>query len=306
MSPALSVVIPTYNRRPILEKCLLALDRQTLPHEKYEVILVDDGSTDGTDAMVASLKVRYALHYLRQERRGPAAARNSGIRKASADLIVFIDSDIVVTERFLQAHLEAQRQPMVIGHGPVIHTDNLEDPTSAKYKVTDISRAFFATGNVSIKKAHLFEAGLFDEEFVEYGWEDLELGIRLRRLGLAAVKVPDAKGYHYKRRLALSDLPYWRRRERERGHTAVLFYRKVPTRQVRWMTLITPLAFGLDRLLTLGNWTEREGTLRLLAWIERRGWHLLLRFLVRIITFHEYIEGLRDGLSSERAEGSRP
>ncbi len=76
------------------------------------------------------------------------------------------------------------------GHGPVIHTDNFDDPTSASFKVTDISRAFFATGNASIRKEHLFDAGLFDESFVEYGWEDLELGIRLRRLGLKAVKVP--------------------------------------------------------------------------------------------------------------------
>jgi len=304
--PAISVVIPTYNRRQILEKCLLALDRQTLSPEAYEVILVDDGSTDGTGEMVESLRVRYTLRYFRQERRGPAAARNAGVRAASADLIVFIDSDIVVTEGFLEAHLEAHRRPKVIGHGPVIHTDNLEDPTSARYKVTDISRAFFATGNASIRKEHLFEAGLFDESFVEYGWEDLELGIRLRRLGLQAVSVPGAKGYHYKKRLSLSDLPYWRRRERERGHTAVQFFRKVPTRRVRWMTLITPVAFALDRLLTLGRWPERPGTQRLLAWIERKGWHLLLRFFVRIITFHEYMEGLRDELIPGRAAQSRP
>ena len=229
MQLQISVIIPTYNRRVILRKALEALNRQTLDSRAYEVIVIDDGSTDGTQEMIQQLKTPYSLVYRFTSRRGPAAARNLGLKLARADLIVFIDSDIVVNEEFLEAHLKAHTEPHYIGHGPVIHTDNLDDPTSASFKVTDISRAFFATGNASIRKEHLFAAGLFDESFVEYGWEDLELGIRLRRLGLKAVKVPKARGYHYKKKLAAADVPIWRQRERERGHTAVAFYRKVPT-----------------------------------------------------------------------------
>lgn len=283
----------------ILEKALKALGHQTLPAEEYEVVLIDDGSTDGTDNMVAGLTVPYPLTYRYQKQQGPAAARNHGIQLAKGDLIIFIDSDIVVTETFLAAHYAIHTDKNRIGHGPVIHTDNLDDPTSATFKVTDISRAFFATGNVSIRKQHLIDAGLFDEDFVEYGWEDLELGIRLRNRGLQATDVPDAAGYHYKKRLELDDLPKWCQRERERGHTAVIFYRKVPTFRVRMMTLITPVAFWLDRLLTLGNWPSKPGTTRFLHNLESRGRHRLLRFFVRIMTYHAYMEGLRESLEKQ-------
>lgn len=304
MQPQVSVIIPTYNRRVILKKALEHLGRQTLPPEAYEVILIDDGSTDGTGEMVQTLQLPYRLEYRRIDRSGPATARNVGIRLAQAELIVFIDSDIVVNDEFLQAHLEAHTEDNLIGHGPVIHTDNLDDPTSAQFKVTDISRAFFATGNASIRKKHLLAAGLFDESFVEYGWEDLELGIRLRRLGLRAVKVPQAKGYHYKKRLAAADVPAWRQRERERGHTAVTFYQKVPTRQVRLMTMLFPLTFWLDTLFSLGGWPDRPGTKRFLEWLDKRGYHLALRFFVRLITHHSYVTGLREGLAAQKRQQS--
>lgn len=304
LQPTISVIIPTYNRCTILKKALKALASQTLPFDEYEVILIDDGSTDDTAAMVQSLHVPYTLTYRRQERSGPARARNHGLRLAKGELIVFIDSDIVVTEEFLKAHLDAHTQENLIGHGPVIHTDNLDDPTSATMTITDISRAFFATGNVSIRRQHLFDAGLFDEDFVEYGWEDLELGIRLRKRGLTAVKVPDAAGYHYKRRLQVDDLPKWCQRERERGHTAVLFYQKVPTFRVRMMTLLTPVAFALDRLLTVANWPAKPSTTKFLRFLESRNWHGILRVVARIITHHAYMEGLREALRGD--EWDRP
>lgn len=312
LQPTISVIVPTYNRRAILKKALAALAMQTLAAERFEVIIIDDGSTDDTDAMIRALDVPYRLTYHRQDRRGPAAARNKGIRLSTGELIVFIDSDIVVTKPFLDAHLRVHSGSRglddgprdVIGHGPVIHTDNLDDPTAATMTVTDISRAFFATGNVSLRKEHLVAAGMFDEEFVEYGWEDLELGLRLRKLGLRAVQVPDGAGYHYKRPLRVADIPKWCQRERERGHTAVLYYRKAPTFRVRMQTLLTPLAFGIDRVLSLGGWPRKPGTLKFLQRLEDRGRHGLLRFFARLVTHHAYMEGLREALAGD--EWDRP
>ena len=108
-----SVVIPSYNRQPILEKCLQALRRQQLDStvEGYEVIVVDDGSTDGTwEWLVAEAREFPHLRSLWQNHQGPAVARNLGIEKAKGDTIVFIDSDLVVTDHFLQAHAEALKQ----------------------------------------------------------------------------------------------------------------------------------------------------------------------------------------------------
>lgn len=296
MAVEASVIIPTYNRRRILQKALLALGEQTYPANLYEVVVVDDGSTDGTGEMVNSLQVPYSLVYLKQERGGPAKARNRAIEAASGELCIFIDSDIVVVSEFIEAHVMAhRRRPKVVANGPVIHTSDIDNPSSAQMKITDVSRAFFATGNTSVEKRYLVEAGMFDEDFIEYGWEDLELGHRLKKLGLKAVKVPEAKGFHYKPKLRLEDLPYHRQRERERAHTAHVFYRKHPSFKVRVQLEMVGLAFALDRLIMLGGWQDWAVTMRLLHWLEEKGWHWALRFLVRLITHHEYMEGLREG-----------
>ena len=106
----ISVVIPTYNRLPILRKCLLALERQTLapPLDRYEVVVVDDGSTDDTihwlDRHAAELP---HVRLIRQEHGGPAEGRNRGVDHAHGDVIVFIDSDLVVTDSFLISHARA-------------------------------------------------------------------------------------------------------------------------------------------------------------------------------------------------------
>lgn len=297
-----SVIIPTYNRCKILHKALLALAQSTFPAAEFEVIVVDDGSTDGTAAMVRELDVPYEIIFQWQERGGPARARNRGIELARGDIAIFIDSDIIVVPDFVAAHVKAHKEPRVVANGPVIHTDNLDNPAAARKKLTDVSRAFFATGNTSVEKRYLLEAGLFDEAFQEYGWEDLELGHRLKKLGLRAVKVPEAVGYHYKERLKLASLPYHRRRERERGHMAVLFHERDPGLKTRLQLEMTPLVFGLDRLLSLGNWMEWKITRRFLEFLEARDWHLFLRVVVRLITHHDYMEGMREALRQRRQE----
>ena len=107
-----SVVIPTYNRLPILQKCLRALEMQELSASStvtnYEVVLVDDGSTDGTlDWLVANKEEFPHVRWFQQNHAGPAAARNLGVEQALGDTIIFIDSDLVVLKNFLQAHADA-------------------------------------------------------------------------------------------------------------------------------------------------------------------------------------------------------
>ena len=106
----ISVVIPTYNRRAILEKCLSALEHQDACGEldDYEVVVVDDGSTDGTPDWLRSCADRFPrVRLFEQSHGGPAEGRNRGVSNARGDVIVFIDSDLVVTPTFLGCHARA-------------------------------------------------------------------------------------------------------------------------------------------------------------------------------------------------------
>jgi glycosyltransferase involved in cell wall biosynthesis len=246
-----SIVIPTYNRLPILEKCLRALESQEFSNktyiEGYEVVLVDDGSTDGTLNWLALHQDEFPhVRCFEQNHAGPAAARNLGVEKAQGDTIIFIDSDLVVLSNFLEAHTNALVQgreklesDRFFTYGAVINTCNFTNPTDEPYKITDFSAAFFATGNVAIPKHWLEKAGLFDSGFQLYGWEDLELGVRLKNLGLKLIKCPEAVGYHWHPPFSLQQIPKLIDQEIQRGRMGVLFYQKHPTWEVKMMIQMT-------------------------------------------------------------------
>ena len=177
----ISVVIPTYNRLPILQKCLVALEKQELTDSKldgYEIILVDDGSSDRTVVWLAENQANLPhVKVIEQNHQGAAAARNLGVANAVGDTIIFIDSDLVVTKTFLQSHVNALikgkqelKSDRLFTYGAVINTNNFDNPTSEPYKITDFSAAYFATGNVAIARKWLEDAGLFDPGFQLYGW----------------------------------------------------------------------------------------------------------------------------------------
>lgn len=255
----LSVVIPTYNRKPILEKCLRAMERQTFAD--YEIVVVDDGSTDGTVEWLQSHAAEFPhVRLFCQNHGGAAGARNYGVEQAKGDTIVFIDSDLVVTDVFLQSHVETLIQGQKeLGHnrlftyGRVINTANFDDPTSEPYKVTDFSAAYFATGNVAIARHWLIEAGLFDTGFKQYGWEDLELGVRLKNLGLKLIKCPEAVGYHWHPAFSLDQIPRLIDVELQRGRMGVVFYQKHPTFDVKMMIQMTWIHRVLWGVLSIGG-----------------------------------------------------
>ncbi|MDE0686452.1 MAG: glycosyltransferase family 2 protein [Candidatus Poribacteria bacterium] len=104
MAIDVSVVIPTYNKKEFLEITLTALKLQTYPIDKYEVVVVNDGSTDQTDDFISSLKVPYQINYTRQENKGRSAARNRGIEQAKGETIIFIDDDCIPAPTFIERH----------------------------------------------------------------------------------------------------------------------------------------------------------------------------------------------------------
>lgn len=307
-----SVVIPTYNRQPILAKCLYALEDQQLDPqsavEGYEVVVVDDGSTDTTLAWLADRATELPhVRVLQQQHQGPAAARNLGVAEAKGDTIIFIDSDLVVTPRFLQGHatqlLNGQHQlgsDRLFTYGTVINTANFENPTATPYKITDFSNAYFATGNVAIARKWLEAAGLFDTQFQLYGWEDLELGVRLKALGLQLIRCPEAVGYHWHPPFTLDDIPNLIDKEIQRGRMGVLFYKKHPTWEVRMMIQMTLLHRVLWGLLTLGGRLNERTLAPLLDWLIRHGRSQLALEVARIFLNWYNVQGVYAAYAESR------
>lgn len=276
--PRFSVVIATYNRGPILEKCLRALQGQTLPASAFEIVVVDDGSTDGTGELVQRLQAEQpkgpAWQYVWQANQGRSHARNVGIGMAKGAIVVFIDSDVVVVPEFMAEHARLHDQhkgKKVFVQGLAVNTDNFDDPLSTPVGPTAVSAAFFATNNVSVPRALLQEAGGFDEGFVEYGWEDLELGLRLKALGVSMVRSRAARGFHWHPAFSLADVPGMKRIEEERGRMAALFYRKHPTLNVRLMIQLTAFHQALGWLVTLGGRLDEERARPAMQWLVQQG-----------------------------------
>jgi len=215
MNPEISVVIPTCNRKDILHKCMDALSRQSIEPHRYEIILVDDGSTDGTEQSIDEIKgrLRCSFKYIRQKNKGPAAARNAGIRNTVAETVLIIGDDIIADTGLLLSHLNShQKYPeenyAILGN--VTWAKNLKatpfmywlEYGGCQSKLSEFKHEqkvewrYFYTGNVSLKKVFLMKGDLFDEALPYATYEDSELGYRLVKRGLVIVHDKNALAYH--------------------------------------------------------------------------------------------------------------
>ncbi|MGB5914825.1 MAG: glycosyltransferase, partial [Phormidesmis sp.] len=257
--------------------------------EGYEIVLVDDGSTDGTVEWIQASADEFPhVALYEQNHKGAAIARNFGVEQSKGDTIIFIDSDLVVLDSFLQHHADALNQAYqrgnarVFTYGRVVNTCNFDAPTSEPFKVTDYSRAFFATGNVAIAKKWLIEAGLFDAQFTQYGWEDLELGVRLKNNGLSLIKCPESVGYHWHPAFSVESLPKLIDQEIQRARMGVVFYQKHPTLNVRLMIQMTWLHRVLWGVLSLGGLLNEKTLGPTLRWLIDQGYPQLSQELSRV------------------------
>ncbi len=255
-----TIQLCTYNRARLLGRVLDACFEQTMPSDAYEVVLVDDGSSDGTPAVIEAGRRRAACAFtvITQANAGLARARNAGIERARGERIIFIDDDVLPIPAFVAAHLNAHRRaPNAIVQGAVINTQSFERLPTPTWTLANYSGNFFWTSNVSLPVATLQRVGNFTEAFREYGWEDIELGLRLRAAGVRAVFNRYAVAFHYKPRPRSGDVAGMLRRARAQARTAVQLRRMHPTWRVRLATGEDPLQRALHRALrTLGT-TER-------------------------------------------------
>jgi len=215
MAFSLSVIIPTYNREDTLKKCLKALFKQTYSKSDYEIIVIDDGSTDGTEATVKAIieESPVGLKYFKQENKGPAAARNVGIRNAEGEIILFIGDDIISDKSMLEEHIKSHENEnenvAILGHiqwSPemrltpflkYLEEQNIQFAYSLIKNPGNLGYNYFYGSNISLKKTFLLKNGLFDESFPYAAYEDVELGYRLQKKGLIIKYNKNAIGYHY-------------------------------------------------------------------------------------------------------------
>lgn len=264
----ITVTVITRNRARVLEHCLRRLADQSLDPSRYEVVVVDDGSTDDTTAVIAAARrqARCQIRAFRfSEHRGLSAVRNRSVREARGAVIVFVDSDGLVPPSFLSVHLAAHQASAgdIVCRGPIIAVDSLQ-PLGARSSLLDLNTSFFDTSNASVRREHLLTAGLFDEGLAD--WEGLEMGLRLRRLGLRRVYRADAPLYHYQPPATAESLDHLLRIQEGRARSAGRFFARHPTLEVRLITSQTPLhrwlnllqrGFGIVHAGNLPTWAAR-------------------------------------------------
>ena len=266
MAKKVSVVIPTYNRKDILKQTLLSFKGQTFTD--FEIIVADDGSNDGTGDMVRSSNLPFPIKHLWHENAGRSATRNMGIKEAEGEIILFVDDHIILDKNFIKEHLKKHEKHKssnlgaVRGYVEFIH-DPKDTPSKPRYlnlltrlikylQENDALR--FYTHNVSVRKDALLKIGGFDEDFKEYGFQDQELGHRLKKAGYFIKFTPNAIGYIFR---AVFNFEKECDKARQAGRSAALCHQKHP-----WFGMhcgANPINLFLYRLLSFNNnwWLRR-------------------------------------------------
>jgi glycosyltransferase involved in cell wall biosynthesis len=306
----ISVIVATYKRKETLRLTLTRLGEQTYSADSYEVIVVDDGSDDGTGEMVESVAsaVPYALRYLYHQNKGPGATQNRGILEARGEVIVLLADDVHADPGLLEHHArfhQAHPELSIAALGSVFQSPEL--PQTVFQRKWDPFRYFELKGkkelpywkfwacNISAKRAFLLENGLF-RELKGAAHEDVELGYRLSRKGLRILYHPRALAYHYH----VETLQTAAKRGYERGCNWAFIEENVPDPQIYVKYHILNLRTLKYHYLTFKNLSKSSLPLsdRILPW-------LLFKQAVRAIVFNRLtVPGLWMRLLS-KSENSR-
>lgn len=198
--PTVSVVIPTFRRDDLLARCLQGVLTQDWPAEALQVCVVDDADSRTTEEVLGRVALEHPHHQVllfSGGRRGPAAARNTGWRAATGDIIAFIDDDAFpANEEWIRqgvAHLIGSNAPAVAGKVIVPIPDA---PTDFQRNVHHLESADFLTCNAFVRRSSLDAVGGFDERFAVPFREDTDLQFRLETLGSCVSRAEGAVVIH--------------------------------------------------------------------------------------------------------------
>jgi GT2 family glycosyltransferase len=303
----LSVVIPTYDRMERLARTLGAVERQTPDVAGgVEILVVDDGSTDGTRDLLVSREREGRLRAFFPGRGGPARARNCGARAAKGELLLFLGDDVVPAPGFLAAHDAAQRKAGAEWHAVLGHTEW----DSSRLRVTPMLRHlerrglqfgfglirdpdsvpawFFYSSNVSLRREAFLAFGGFDESF-DFAWEDAEFAFRAMSAPqpLRMVYRPEARALHDHP----TTLDSFRARQRSSGRGASILARKMPE-------LASSLGVPEARSLAALRPAYLRGVELLVRFADPLGIPLPARLYDKLFRW-DYLDGLSQALREE-------
>ncbi len=280
--PELSVSICTFRRHAVLVECIEAFARQLVVPGTFELVVVDDGSDDGTAAWLDGLELAVPLRVVHQPNAGLAAARNAGLELARGRSVLFVNDDTLpfpdCVERHLVAHAthpgqalavlgSFEQPPAELGNALMRHLER----SSLVFAYDGLTPGelyagqYFWTCNVSVDLELVRRVGGFDPSFRHYGCEDTDLGLRLEDLGVRVLYEPRARALHRHR----MDFDYLRCRQRQVARAYVRLARKHPDVLRRWGNDRLEGAWLAERLEPLeGSLRELEDAARVLSRID--------------------------------------
>lgn len=230
-----SVIIPAYNAQNTVAQCLDALDKQDVPKINYEIIVVDDGSTDETPDIVQ----RFPVRYFRQSNQGPATARNKGAREARGDIILFTDSDCVPLHNWIEEMARSfDDQTVMAAKGAYL---TKQKSLTARFAQVEFEERFemlkkvesidmIDTYSAGYRKSVFLSLGGFDPSFPVANNEDTDLSYKMSHAGFKMVFNPKAIVYHLNHPDSIrkyARLKFWR------GYWRMVVYKKYPDKMFK-------------------------------------------------------------------------
>ena len=296
-----SVIIPAYQAAAVLPRCLNAVQQQTIDRAQYEIIVVDDGSTDQTAALAEQTLEKFpAARVIRAAHGGPALARNLGAQAAQGDLLLFTDADCEPVPGWIEQFAQAFADPQVSGAKGTYRTRQrslvarfVQQEYQDRYDRTQHLAAidFVDTHSAAYRRSVFLENDGFDVSFPTASVEDQELSFRLAERGHRLIFLPEASVYHqhtttptryFHRKF---NIGYWKmyllKRHPDKAvrdsHTPQVIKVQIVLLALALLSIVAALPLAIGPLIPIGLWLALGLTfLPLLLKIARRDSPVLL------------------------------
>lgn len=299
--PSVSVVVPTYNRSGFIERAFGSLLGQDYPKDKFEIVVIDDGSNDRTLEILERFRKQHPFfRYFSQANKGPATARNRGIREAQGEIIMLMDDDCIAARTWARELVSAYKDERVGGVAGRIEFVSLDNNIANQFAAhangagqpldADGEIDFFVTANASFRRDVIDQVGGFDETFPHAAHEDVDLSHRVKRAGWKLVYHDGAVVQHYHNHNIKGDL----KKGYQVGNAEALYQLKHGHDLRLWASVLQCLmSFGRIPLSSARYLTEGLGIKRSLAFPVIHRLHKLMVTSGKVRGYYAYKSSIK-------------